>query len=142
MKKSIALKIILITISLIFIQNLAKAQLNISTEGAEYQKYDTKTKDWINDGEDTNKVTLLEINEDATVMKHTTNTGKSTYYVKSFQKHVNSANQDVFNYTVMSDTGNSYDLFINPTDKTFKCIYSDDNGKLMCVVFFIKRIFK
>lgn len=84
------------------------------------------------------EASLFVFNDAETMITHTTDKGKTTYFVHD--KEFNS-NYDTFIYEVTSDTGNEYLFYIDPDDKSIHVFYSDEDDDIWVVSFKVKAIF-
>ena len=80
---------------------------------------------------------LFVMNKSETMFTHTTNSIKSTYYVKSKQYD---KEHDVFTYSVTSDVGNKYYYVFDLNNKEIR-ILAKRNGTTTLVRFYVKAIF-
>lgn len=81
---------------------------------------------------------LFVFNDDETVITHTTETAKSTYYV---QDRDYDESDGSFTYYVTSDTGKDYLFFVFPEDKSILVIFVDSDDDAWAVFFDVKAIF-
>jgi hypothetical protein len=124
---------------LIFISACTYSQ-NISTEGAQWCTWDNDLELWKDCFVNDNKSSLITINETQTVIIQTTEDNRSTYYVVAKEIIINKENQKVWHYTINSDLGQLYEMYINPTDRIVKAIYTKDNV-IKGTTFYIKAIY-
>ena len=76
------------------------------------------------------------MNESETLFTHTTETIKSTYYVKEKEY-----DNEVFAYTVTSNVGNEYYYIFDLKHKKVRAVFVNDEGKTMLLRFLVKAIF-
>jgi hypothetical protein len=124
---------------LIFISACTYSQ-NISTEGAQWCTWDNDLELWRDCFVNDTKSSLITINETQTVITQTTEDNRSTYYVVAKEIIINKENQKVWHYTINSDLGQLYEMYINPTDRIVKAIYTKDNV-IKGTTFYIKAIY-
>lgn len=82
------------------------------------------------------EASLFVINSSETMITHTTEDIKTTYYVKEREVDENSVT-----YTVKSDTGKDYILHFDTSDMTILAIYSDEDDDVWAVQFKVKATF-
>lgn len=80
---------------------------------------------------------LFVMNDNETMLTHTIETMKTTYYVDSREYD---KEKDVWLYSVTSDVGNKYTYIFDPKNKQIRVLYVID-GKAMMIVFTVKAIF-
>ena len=136
MKNQIKLLLILLAITL---TNSVNSQ-SISTEVIQYCDWDTNTKEWKDCTFDYKHTSLMVINEQETMITHTTLDNKSVYYIESKSITYNNSNEKEWIYDVISDTGTKYVVKINPTSRVIFCIYKIDN-EIKETILLIKSIF-
>lgn len=130
------MKLLLLLFFLSFITQYSYSQVNMSCNYREVCSYDYNTEGYDNCYK-YEENSLFEINEEETVMIHTTETIKSAYYIKS--KSVDT-DAGIWSYNVTSDVGNEYTYMINPSEKVIGTMSKDKNGKSYVVVFHVKAI--
>lgn len=135
MKKRIK---ILLLLALTLGSNHVNAQVSISCTYREYCEWNDQIKDFESDCNGYEDVSLFVMNESETLFTHTTETIKSTYYVK--EKEYDNVNE-VFTYTVTSDVGNEYYYIFDLKDKEVRAVFVNDEGKTMLLRFLVKAIF-
>ncbi|WP_233883862.1 hypothetical protein [Tenacibaculum piscium] len=131
------IKILLfIGITLCVLQTNAQVSFScIYREYCEYNEYTEKFKTDCNGFED---VSLFVMNESETLFTHTTEEGKSTYYVT--KKEYDTEN-DIYTYNAKSDVGNDYYFIFDLNNKEVKAVYMDDKEKTILLRFYVKAIF-
>lgn len=82
------------------------------------------------------EASLFVINSAETMITHTTDETKTTYYVKA-----RDVEDDTFTYTVKSDTGNDYIFHFDTSDMTVMALYTDEDADVWAVRFKVKAIF-
>ncbi len=137
--ESVKIKILFTALLLIFISACSLAQ-NISTQGVQWCTFNEDLELWQDCFVNDNKSSLITINEAQTVITQTTEDNRSTYYVVAKEITVNKENQKVWHYTINSDLGQLYEMYINPTDRTVKAVYTKDNV-IEGTTFLIKAIY-
>ena len=80
---------------------------------------------------------LFILNKNETMFTHTTETIKSTYYIKSTEYN---KEKEFWLYHVISDVGNKYVYIFDIKNKEIKAVGLND-GKMKLVTFLIKAIF-
>lgn len=136
MKNKIKLLLILLAITL---TNNIISQ-SISTEGIQYCDWDSTTKQWKDCITDDKHISLMIINNQETVITHTTIDNKSVYYIEDKTITINDEKERVWVYNVVSDTGNKYIVKVNPTSRLIFCIYTVENETKETILL-IKSIF-
>lgn len=129
---------ILLLLALTLGSNHVNAQVSISCTYREYCEWNDQIKDFESDCNGYEDVSLFVMNESETLFTHTTETIKSTYYVK--EKEYDNVNE-VFTYTVTSDVGNEYYYIFDLKDKEVRAVFVNDEGKTMLLRFLVKAIF-
>lgn len=138
MKKLIKCKLLLIVLSIALTNNI-KSQ-SISTEGVQYCVYDEATKSWKDCTTDSKHTSLMVINDQQTMITHTTVDNKTVYYIEDETIIFNDEKEKVWAFNVVSDTGNKYIIKFNPTSRLVFCVYKTDN-EVKETIFLIKSIF-
>jgi hypothetical protein len=136
MKNQIKLLLILLAI---FLTNNINSQ-SISTSIAQYCDWDSSTKEWKDCTTDNDYNSLIVINDQQTMITHTTSDNKSVYYIESKSIIINDEKERVWIYNVVSDTGTKYLMKINPTSRFIFCVYTVEN-EVKETIFGIKSIF-
>jgi len=110
------------------------AQTSLSCNYREY--CDWNGEDYVNcDGYEDNS--LFVVNEQETMMEHTTNNMKSTYYLSNYEYD---EEYDVHTYDVVSDVGNKYFYIFDYNSKEIRVVFERD-GKTQLLTFTVKSIF-
>ena len=135
MKKRVT---ILLLLALTLGLNHVNAQVSISCTYREYCEWDDQIKEFESDCKGYEDVSLFVMNETETLFTHTTETIKSTYFVK--EKEYDDVNE-VFAYTVTSDVGNEYYYIFDLKHKEVRAVFVNDEGKTMLLRFLVKAIF-
>lgn len=93
--------------------------------------------DEIEDCTEKTESSLFVFNDDVTMITHTTESGKTVYYIKDseYDEEDNS-----FTFDVTSENGNDYIFFVFPDDEQI-AVYFVDEGDTYVVLFEIKSIF-
>jgi hypothetical protein len=136
MKNQIKLLLILLAITL---TNNVNSQ-SISTKMAQYCDWDSATKQWKDCSTDNNYNSLMVINDQQTMITHTTEDNKSIYYVESTSIVYNDLKEKEWVYNLTSDTGTKYIMKVNPTSRLIFCVYTIE-GEIKETIFMIKSIF-
>jgi hypothetical protein len=136
MKNQIKLLLILLVITL---TNNVNSQ-SISTKMAQYCDWDSTTKQWKDCSTDNNYNSLMVINDQQTMITHTTEDNKSIYYVESTSIVYNDLKEKEWVYNLTSDTGTKYIMKVNPTSRLIFCVYTIE-GEIKETIFMIKSIF-
>ena len=136
MKNQIKLLLILLAITL---TNNVNSQ-SISTKMAQYCDWDSTTKQWKDCSTDNNYNSLMVINDQQTMITHTTEDNKSIYYVESTSIVYNDLKEKEWVYNLTSDTGTKYIIKVNPTSRLIFCVYTIE-GEIKETIFMIKSIF-
>ena len=84
---------------------------------------------------------LFVMNKDETMFVHTTETMKSTYYVKKSRSTQEEEDEGLFTYDVVSDAGNKYYFIFDMANKEVKTITEDENGSSILIRYYVKSIF-
>lgn len=137
MNKIFKIKLLTILFSIILTNTFSQS---ITTEIAQYCDYDTTLDLWKDCTMDYNHTSLFVINEQETMITHTTIDNKSTYYITNKTVELNEKKEKIWMYTVNSDLGKQYIIKINPIARTILCVYSVDN-EIKGTTFTIKSIF-
>jgi hypothetical protein len=102
-----------------------------------YCYYNDETEEFDNCDEYIEESSLFEVNETMTVFIHTTESMKSTYYVRSTE----TLDSGLIIYHVISDVGNEYSYVFDDEYDEIRCliVFSDDSMAILG--FTIKSIF-
>ncbi|MGY8951411.1 MAG: hypothetical protein ACKVJW_06475 [Flavobacteriales bacterium] len=85
---------------------------------------------------------LFEMNNDETMFVHTTETIKSTYYVKKSRYTKEDQENGIFSYDVVSDAGNQYYFIFDITNKEVKAVStSGEEEDWFLIRWYVKSIF-
>lgn len=113
------------------------AQVSFSTTYRQYCYWDDVFEEFSNcNGYNDNS--LFVMNDNETMFTHITEYQTSTYYVKG--KEYDAVN-DLFQYDVVSDIGNSYFYIFDPKNKEIRVLFFDDDDDLVLLTFTVKAIF-
>lgn len=126
---------LLMTLALLGVTKL-KAQTSFSCTYRQYCTWNEITERFGNcEGYEESSLFVMNANE--TMITHTTEAMKSTYYVDSreYDKEL-----DVWTYVVTSDVGDKYMYVFDPKKKEIRALYIDD-GQAMMIVFTVKAVF-
>ena len=114
-----------------------KAQVSFSCYHREYCSWIDALEDFESDCSGYDEASLFVMNEDETMFTHTTETMKSTYYVKDKDYD---ENNDVWTYNVVSDAGNKYYYIFDPKNKEIRVLSEADDYNTL-IRFYVKAIF-
>jgi hypothetical protein len=109
-----------------------KSQTSFSTDQTTVCRWDDVNEKFV-DCLDYDVSTLIEMAENESLFIHTTNTIKSTYYIKSRQYNKETK---VRTYDVVSDVGNYYTFFFDPEKYLIKCLSKD-----YLIIYRVKNVF-
>lgn len=112
------------------------SQASISVSKSQVYEFNDLTEEFEILGELDNP-SLFKINDAQTMIIHTTEGNKSTYYITD--KTYNKLEQTI-KYVVTSDTGNEY-IFNIFFDEDRITVLWEDSGKVYLGIYFIKSIF-
>jgi len=84
------------------------------------------------------ELSLFVFNDSETMITHTTESAKSTYYVKDKSYD---GEDETYSYSVVSDSGSNYILHVDPGDMTILVLYTDEDDDLWAVLYNVKAIF-
>lgn len=129
------LKKTLLVLIILLIHFSGKAQISFSCYFREYCTWNEYTEEF-GDCEGFEESSLFVMNENETMITHTTENGKSTYYVND--KRYDSKNE-VWFYYVTSDVGNKYLYVFDPDNNEIRVVVLSDLKTL--IVFYTKAIF-
>jgi hypothetical protein len=82
----------------------------------------------------------MVINDQQTMITHTTEDNKSIYYVESTSIVYNDLKEKEWVYNLTSNTGTKYIMKVNPTSRLIFCVYTIE-GEIKETIFMIKSIF-
>ena len=128
----------LITIILLLICSNVYSQLYITTDTVSICKWHIGDKTWDYDSYPEPFSSMFKINDTFTVIEHTTNYKKTTYYVTSIEDQL--TEKGLITFDVISDSGNNYLLVVDKKNRFVKCIW-DYNSKLYATFYTIIKIF-
>lgn len=131
-------KILFILICLPFI---GYGQYKFSCEGVDSENWDPDTKKWNSLGNfDKNAASLFVVNEDETMIYHTTDKMKSVYYIT---ENKNIDKENAVSYNTVSDAGNDYIFIFDYDFKEIKIIniFEDDPHDWYFIRWYVKSIF-
>jgi len=122
----------------IFIQTsaLVYSQVSFSCTYREYCDWNNYTKKFEN-CEGYEESSLFVMNEAETVFTHTTETMKSSYFVKSSEYD---KENDVYTYYVTSDVGNEYYYIFDIKNKEVRVLITKEDT-IELLRFYVKAIF-
>lgn len=115
----------------------AKAQVSFSCYHREYCDWNDELNAFESDCVGYDEASLFEMNESETMFTHTTESIKSTYYVK--EKEYDEENE-VWTYDVVSDAGNKYYYIFDPKNKEIRVLSENDDYNTL-IRFSVKAIF-
>ena len=115
----------------------AKAQVSFSCYHREYCPWDDRLEDF-GDCHGYDEASLFVMNESETMFTHTTETVKTTYYVKEKEYD---EDLEVWTYYVTSDVGNEYIYIFDPNNKEIRVVMIDDDDEITMLRFYVKAIF-
>tara|TARA_B100001250_G_scaffold386622_1_gene383313 strand:- start:4 stop:420 length:417 start_codon:yes stop_codon:yes gene_type:complete len=132
----------IIPIILFIIPITSFAQTSFSAEYREvcnWRPSDSKWEKKCNGGEDNS---LFVMNEDLTMMTHTTSNLTSTYYVQEHRSSQEDIDNYLFTYDVISDVGNEYYLIIDGKHDEIKMVSTNgEESTWFMTRWYIKAIF-
>lgn len=129
--------LILTSLILILGQFLGSAQTSLSCHHREYCKWNANTEKFV-DCSGYDEASLFVVNDSETMLTHTIESMKSTYYVN--ERKYDSENE-IWTYDVTSDIGNEYLYFFDLKNKEIRALFINDEGETMLLVFYVKAIF-
>ncbi|MGB1207396.1 MAG: hypothetical protein ACPG5B_17240 [Chitinophagales bacterium] len=130
-------KIILLLIVVFLSLDTLKAQVSMSCYHREYCNYSNYTQSYTRcDGYD--EPSLFVMNSNETMFTHTTESIKSTYYVK---EKAYDEDTEMFIYYVTSDVGNEYIYSFDLPNKEIKALGEDNDGSVFLIRFYVKSFF-
>lgn len=115
----------------------ANAQISFSCYHREYCAWNKALENYETDCQGYDESSLFVMNDDETMFTHTTESVKSTYYVKDREYD---EDNDVWVYDVVSDVGNRYVYIFDPGNKEIRVLAESDDYDTM-IRFLIKAIF-
>lgn len=130
------MKKLLLVLSILCAQSLV-AQTSYSCTNRIYCFWEESTDSFTDCGELYEENSLFVLNENKTMFTHTTETIKSTYYIKSFEVLENGLKI----YYVVSDVGNNYVYVFDNENKEIRCLIEYEDGTSVILTFFVKAIF-
>ena len=132
MKRSL---LVLVMATLFMCQSVV-AQITVATNVRKDYDWNSSKKEWVLTSEDNTVNTLFEFNKDLTMVRHTTSTISSTYYIKSGKENTE---QHYFEYEVVSDVGNKYTMIVDFPNNNIRFIGKYSNGTFFLVRHSIKK---
>ena len=129
-------KLLIFSFVFVFTLPTLSAQVSFSCDYRESCYYSEYTESYSRCG-GYEEPSLFIMNEDETMFTHTTETIKSTYYVK--KKKYDSEN-DVFFYYVTSDVGNEYIYCFDVNAKEIRILIENDED-IYIIKFRVKSVF-
>ena len=124
-------------IILVFTQLSLIAQVSFSCNYKEFCYWSEITEDF-KDCEKIDYASLFVFNESETMFTHTTEDGKSTYYINDTEYN---SEDEIWTYFVTSDVGNEYMFLVSPRNKKIAALSMDADDQKVIVTFYIKSIF-
>lgn len=118
-------------LSILLLPTVVKAQFNISTDYMAEYVWNAKSEDWDIQREDKKTTSFFELNQDLTMLKHTTPQVTSTFKIKE-EEHNNDNGSAYYMLNIVSDIGRDYFLIfdfkegsikVTPEDKSFMILY-------------------
>ena len=103
--------------SLFFFPFVSSAQVSWSTSDKYTCYWDSDKTEWNNCSDVVEYNSLFFVNKGETMITHTTQDLKSTYYVKSYEHTQEDLDNLLFKYGVVSDVGNEYSMFFDGKNK-------------------------
>ena len=131
------IKHLLLVLAFVAMGFTAKAQTSFSCYYREYCAWDDDLETYETDCEGYEEASLFVMNDDETMFTHTTESVKSTYYVK--ERNYDEKN-DVWTYDVVSDVGNKYYYIFDPKNNEIRVLAEKDDYNTM-IRFMVKSIF-
>lgn len=98
-------------------------QLNISTEGVEFYDWNEAGTEWVYASENLEEVSLFAFNEDMTLIKHTTASIQSSFYISDSWQ--NEDGENIFYFFVTSDVGNKYLMIVDYVNKNVRFVNNE-----------------
>ena len=117
------------------------SQTSFSCDLKEFCDWNEYKETWENDCNPFEYNCLFVMNKDETMFVHTTETMKSTYYVKKSRSTQEEEDEGLFTYDVVSDAGNKYYFIFDMANKEVKTITEDENGSSILIRYYVKSIF-
>jgi len=133
------MKLRLLSLSLLLLAcSLTKAQTYVSTSNKQTCYWVTSSKLFDKCGTNDEFSSMFVINADQTIITHTTNDIKSSYYVNS-KDYMTECN--CYTYSVTSDVGNKYTFFMDFDKNAVKILSSGhtDESDDYLILFTIKK---
>ncbi len=131
------IKHLLLITALMAMSFTVKAQISFSCWHREYCSWIEALEDYDTECQGYDEASLFVMNDDETMFTHTTESIKSTYYVK--EKKYDEKN-DVYTYDVTSDVGNKYYYIFDPKNKEIRVLSESDDYNTL-IRFYVKAIF-
>ena len=131
------IKHLLFVVAFLAMSFTAKAQVSFSCYHREYCDWNDAKEEYESECRGYDEASLFVMNEDETMFTHTTESIKSTYYVK---KREYDEKNDVYTYDVVSDAGNKYYYIFDPKNKEIRVLADADDYNTM-IRFYVKAIF-
>jgi len=117
------------------------SQTSFSCDLKEFCDWNEDDNTWEKDCNPFEDHSLFVMNKDETMFVHTTETMKSTYYVKKSRSTQEEEDEGLFTYDVVSDAGNKYYFIFDMANKEVKTITEDENGSSILIRYYVKSIF-
>ena len=130
------MKRFILMIAVLFMCQSVMSQISFATNITNVYDWDSNKQEWILLSTDNTKSTLFEFNKDLTMLKHTTSTLSSTYYIKSVKED---KVKNHFEYGVVSDVGNKYTLIVDFKNYNIRFIGKRSDGSLFLIRHTIKQ---
>lgn len=131
------IKHLLLVLAFVAMSVTAKAQTSFSCYYREYCAWDDDLETYSSDCDGYEEASLFVMNENETMFTHTTESTKSTYYVK--ERNYDEKNE-VWTYDVVSDVGNKYYYIFDPKNNEIRVLAEKDDYNTM-IRFMVKSIF-
>ena len=131
------IKHLLLVLAFMAMTFTAKAQVSFSCYHREYCDWNDELNAFESDCVGYDEASLFEMNESETMFTHTTESIKSTYYVKEKE---NDEENEVWTYDVVSDAGNKYYYIFDPKNKEIRVLSENDDYNTL-IRFSVKAIF-
>jgi len=118
------------------------SQTSFSCNLKEQCDWNQYTESWETCADAYENNSLFEMNKNETMFVHTTETRKSTYYVKKSRYTQEEQEEGFFAYDVVSDVGNKYYFIFDMTNKEVKSIsITGDEDEWYLTRWYVKSIF-
>lgn len=129
----------LLLVLLLSVSSIALCQpVNITTDTVMYVIHDVEQQAWVDFSTPDKWSTRFVINEQFTLMTHTTPTMESTYYLSEVSNEIKS--NGFITCVAVSDVGNYYFMVINLNDNTLRMAWETDKGETVGLFYRIKSI--